>query len=280
MFFEFEQYRLHYRKQGSGAHILLAFHGFGQDGSIWENLHESLQPYFTVYAFDHFHHGLSSYPRGISHDIPLQPAFYTALFNAFIIQEQIYSYWLAGYSLGGKTALHLLGNLPLKPRGILLFAPDGIIESGWYRFVSRNKTGEWMYRNTMRHSALFFPALKSMKKAGLLNPALYKFVSGNLATPEKRQLVLNTWRSYALLSGANTHTCHIIRELNIPAHIFTGIYDRVLHKDIGKQFAKRSGAIHHELKAGHDLIRPKTNAALKPVLDAIFATAAPGSSLH
>lgn len=272
MFFEFGQYTLHYRKWGSGSRALLAFHGFGQDGSVWEQLHESLDPFFTVYAFDHFHHGGSTYPPGIAQNQPVDPGFYTSLFNAFIQSNGIEAYWLAGYSLGGKTALFLLTTLYRKPGGILLFAPDGIIESGWYRFVSRNKAGEWMYRRTMQHSGLFFPALHTMKKAGLLSPPLYTFVSKNLATAERRQLVLDTWRSYALIRGAGEDTYRLIRDRKIEAHIFTGIHDRVLHKAIGERFARRSGGTHHPLKAGHDLIRPKTNAVLKPLLQKLFPT--------
>jgi len=274
MFFEFGQYTLHYRKWGHGPRVLLAFHGFGQNADIWEQLHESLLPHFTVYAFDHFHHGQSTYPPGLKKDTPLQPEFYTALFSAFLQSNHINRYWLAGYSLGGKTALFLLSTLVQKPEGILLFAPDGIIESGWYRFVSRSKTGEWLYRNTMKRSGLFFPALKSMQKAGLLDRSLYKFVSGNLSSVEKRQLVLDTWRSYAFIRGATPETYRMIREGGIKAHIFTGIHDRVLHKNIGARFAQQSGGTHHALKAGHDLIRHKTNAALKPVLDKLFLTEA------
>ncbi|MGQ3015061.1 MAG: alpha/beta fold hydrolase [Flavobacteriales bacterium] len=274
MLFEFGQYTLHYRRWGQGSRVLLAFHGFGQDAGIWEQLEPSLLPHFTVYAFDHFHHGQSKYPAGLKKDTPLQPEFYTALFNAFLENNHITHYWLAGYSLGGKTALFLLRTLPLKPEGILLFAPDGITESGWYRFVSRTKTGEWLYRRTMNHSGLFFPALKTMQKAGLLAPALYKFVSGNLSSVEKRQLVLDTWRSYALLRGGTPETYRIIRERHIQAHIFTGIHDRVLHKNIGARFAQQSGATHHALKAGHDLLRHKTNAALKSLLDKLLLTEA------
>ena len=53
--------KLHYHKLGSGPHVLLAFHGIGQEGiSCFGTFEKHLGSYYTIYAFDLFFHGKSN----------------------------------------------------------------------------------------------------------------------------------------------------------------------------------------------------------------------------
>ena len=51
---------LYYQKFGNGKQIMLAFHGFGQESSVYKCLADVLTEY-TFYAFDLFFHGKSQW---------------------------------------------------------------------------------------------------------------------------------------------------------------------------------------------------------------------------
>ncbi|HEY5824200.1 MAG TPA: hypothetical protein VIT44_07545, partial [Cyclobacteriaceae bacterium] len=57
----FKNATLHYIKSGSGPKSLLLFHGFGQDHRSFDDLTIVLAGEYTLYSFDLFFHGESSW---------------------------------------------------------------------------------------------------------------------------------------------------------------------------------------------------------------------------
>jgi len=259
IYFRFESYTLFALKWGKGRRNLLAFHGFGQHAEVYQGFQTYLEGDFTVYSIEHFHHGRSEFPKEIEKSTHLKPEFYFALFDAFCKEFQIEEYYLMGYSLGGKSVLSYFEHKSEPVRGLCLLAPDGIIESGWYKIVSRYWLGDFLYRKIIDYPKVFFGLLGLLNQVKLVNDNLYKFVKGQLSTKGKRKLVFHTWRTYALLRPDVTKIKTIINDQKIPAMIFTGKFDNVLHPKIGRKFVKNlhSGCSHVVLEAGHDLLRPK-----------------------
>ena len=265
---EYKGYRLFAETFGHGPEPLIAFHGFGQHAGIYRVFEDMLSEKYTVYSFEHFHHGRSFYPPNKRKSSPFSPDTWRGLLDTFLTQQNIDTFSLMGYSLGGKTALQTLEIFPERVNRLVLLAPDGVIESGWYRFVSRNPAGEFLYKSVINKPEVLFSLMKGMAKIGVVSDKEYKFATGQLDSEEKRKLVYYTWRSYALLRPHLDTVKHIINRRQIPAHIITGKYDTVLNPRIGSTFIEglHPGCRHIELKASHDLLRFKTGEALRELL--------------
>ncbi len=264
---EFNGYRLHCEVFGSGPEALLAFHGFGQNADVFRVFEDDLKDKYTVYSFEHFHHGRSHYPPNKRKSAPFSPANWKGLIQKFLDQNGISTFSVMGYSLGGKTALASVEMFPDRVERIFLFAPDGVVESGWYRFVSRNRAGELIYKSMIRKPDFLFSIMKRMERVGLVSDKEVKFATASLNTVEKRKLVYYTWRSYALLRPHLNTIKRIINRRKIPAFIITGQYDTVLNPRIGKIFVSglHSGCRHFNIPAGHDLIRDKTRDVMRGI---------------
>lgn len=270
MFFEFQNFKIHYTSFGNGPIALLAFHGFGQDASVWNAFESALKDTFTVYAFDHFYHGKSQTPSNFRALTPINPEVYTQIFEAFIHSKNIQQFWLMGYSLGGKSIFHLTQHLKTAPKGIIALAPDGIIESGFYGFVSRNKLGEFLYTKIMFKGKIFDRFIEFLFKSKLLNESLYKFVKINVGNKRKRTQVLYSWKSFASIRKANAATYERMRNAGIKCLVITGKYDQVLDAKIGKLIKNKIDATHVEWDAGHDLIKLKLAPLLKIEIDKLM----------
>src|SRR5690349_6005024 len=123
MIFEFKDYQVSYEKWGSGPEILLAFHGFGQTASIFQNIAPALEKKFTVYACSLFYHGDSKFPDHVTPGEPLKPEYLKQGVIEFCKQNNIDHFSLMGYSLGGRLVLKLIEMMPEKIHSVLLLAP-------------------------------------------------------------------------------------------------------------------------------------------------------------
>lgn len=267
---EYNGYKLFAEKFGNGPEPLIAFHGFGQHAGIYHVFDDILRDKYTVYSFEHFHHGRSTYPPNKRKSAPFSPDIWRELMRLFFAENNVHHFTLMGYSLGGKTALQTLEMFPEQVDRLILLAPDGVIESGWYHFVSRNPAGELLYKSVINKPGILFPIMKTMTKVGFVSDKEYKFATGQLDSEEKRKLVYYTWRSYALIRPHLDVIKQIINRRRIPAHIITGKYDTVMNPRIGKTFIEglHDGCSHIEIKASHDLLRFKTGETLQKVLSA------------
>ena len=280
MFFESNGYTLHYSVSGNGPNTLLAFHGFGQNEKVWKVFDQTLSQFFTTYSFDHFYHGKSKTPTKKKALDFIPPLIYTQIFQEFLAQKQISNYWMLGYSLGGKSVLHLTTYLNPAPKGIILLAPDGIRESPWYTFVSRTKIGLWTYKQWMLREKLFDSSMQMLEKLNLLNPSLFRFMHTTLDSKKKRAHVLFTWKNYAQLSGADKKTYTRILSNKIKCLIITGKFDPIIPASIGRIFTSKAKAKHVEWSSGHDLLKPKLEILLKKELEDLLSISTPTNNPH
>jgi pimeloyl-ACP methyl ester carboxylesterase len=171
-----------------------------------------------------------------------------------------------GYSLGGKVALTMYQYLAPKIIGIILLAPDGVIESGWYKFVSRNKLGESLYKSVIHKPNLFLYTLKTLHSLGVVKEKIYKFALTSLSSKDRRKLVYYTWRSYADFRPDLKKIKLSLNNLNTPLLVITGKFDKVLHPKIGKSIInglKNQNVLHLHIEAGHDLLKPRVAVILE-----------------
>ncbi|MGV3601071.1 MAG: alpha/beta fold hydrolase [Dyadobacter fermentans] len=240
---------LPYTQLGSGPHILLAFHGIGQDGSsCFAPMFKSLDSHYTIYAFDLPFHGQYS-------DAPFEVISKTAWkvsIQSFLSQNNITRFDIAGFSIGGRFALATLEAFPEQIDNAFLIAPDGVSEHPMYALATRIPPARWIYGWLMRHPGVFFPGVHAARTLKLASKSLVRFTQQVLNTPEKRQTIYRSWVAFrdlrfdipALVKAASAN--------QVTVYLFAGEYDSLLKPKAVKKLADLLPEDQYiELKSGH-----------------------------
>lgn len=269
MIFRYNQYEVSYEKWGTGPEILLAFHGFGQQASIFSNIAPALEHKYTVYACSLFYHGESKIPDHIPAGEPLPPEFLKEGVLAFCRKNGIEKFSLMGYSLGGKLVLKLLEMIPEKINGLLLLAPDGIKKSRWYYFATHHFIGRRLFRRVVYKPKLLFTLVNIFKATGIVKEKMKKFVYSQFSDKENRLKILHVWNTYSNITPSVRKIKETILKHQIKTIIFTGTYDPVLNEENG--YILQNGIEEYvkwvKIKAGHDLLKPAYADLIKAELD-------------
>lgn len=104
---------LHYSKNGNRP--LLMFHGYGQDASVFKHI--------EGYSIELFFHGNSIWNKG---EEPLEKSEWKDIIDEFLNKNNITTFSVLGFSMGGKFALATLEAFPGRVKEIILLAPDGV----------------------------------------------------------------------------------------------------------------------------------------------------------
>lgn len=257
--FKHGEFTREYLRFGQGSDVILTFHGFGRKAEDWLVLYPWLKKY-TVFAFYDFLHGHSKYPIKRIHKNTLTPKELVGFFEAFILKNNIKTYDLAGYSLGGKTVLTLVQLMPNKINAVWLFAPDGIQITWWYKFASHSYVGKKIYQKIIQNPAPFFQLVSLLVKVKIISKKLERFIMVQMDTQEKRQLVYDVWMIYRQIEPDKRLVANQARKCCIKVHLYFGKYDRIIPPSIGKRFAKILGEQGrlNLLETGHLLLQKET----------------------
>lgn len=182
---------LNYQRIGSGAHAILAFHGFGRTSADFEFLTPSIADQYSFYSFDCFFHGSSKGPND-SHS-PLDPKEWSEFTHSFLQKMQHDTVSFVAYSMGGRLALSIIENSDLKIDKVLLLAPDGIIRNPWYSFASRTFMGRRLFKCMRDSPGVFMSIARAFNKAGLLDRKMLDVAIYNTSSKNKREQLYSTW---------------------------------------------------------------------------------------
>src|SRR6218665_602262 len=95
---------LHYKKEGNGSKILVAFHGYGNDCSLFDILIPYLKDDYTILSFDLPFHGQSIWPKTVA----FTQQHLNILTEQILELCQVKKISLLGYSLGGRICMNIL----------------------------------------------------------------------------------------------------------------------------------------------------------------------------
>lgn len=226
---------LHYDKSGHGPHILLAFHGIGQEGSsCYKPFTDTLSDYYTIYAFDLFFHG-----KNIDSPVELvTKEIWRGIIHDFLQKENITRFDVAGFSMGGRFALATLEVLPEKIDKAYLMAPDGVSEHPLYSLASRFLPTRNLFGWFMRNPKSFLKTVNVLKRAGMVNTSLFKFTENVINTPQKRYTIYNSWVSFRPLRFDIPQLYQSIQSHNIDLYLFIGKYDKLLKAEHVKKLSR------------------------------------------
>lgn len=239
---------LHYRRTGRGPHVLLLFHGFGQDHTAFQ----AWQPdpaAFSVYSFDLYYHGTSTRP-----DEPLTKTEWQAAVAHFLETEGLRHFSVAGFSLGGRFAIATAIAFPQHIRHLILVAPDGIFMNPWYRFAT-GPVGNPLFRYLMHHPDRFFRWLRVFEWLRMASPMMIRFAQRELQDQSNCQRVYRTWTYFRPLQHRPATLCQMLTRHQISCTLVLGTKDRIIPPEkvlphlqgTPSLQAHVLGARHHEL---------------------------------
>jgi pimeloyl-ACP methyl ester carboxylesterase len=248
-FLQFEKHTIHYVKSGHGKDVLLFFHGFGQDHSVYQPLIHSLSSDYQLYIFDLFFHGQSKWGDG---ERALTKDQWKKMIDLFLSQENISNFSLVGFSLGGKFALATLEAFPAHTQRLYLIAPDGIKTSFWYSMATYPFLLRWFFKSMIGNYNRFLKLAEFLNKANLVDKGLIRFADYQMGTEEKRKRVYYSWVVFRRLTFSLKKIADLINQRGIALTIITGKYDKVIEPANMRYLLKHVKEYKFEvLESGH-----------------------------
>ncbi len=226
---------MHYYKWGTGARLLICFHGYGESAASFAFLENELGSEYTILAIDLPYHGKTDW-KGGSFSVEELLSFIEEITAALPASRE--GWWLMGYSMGGRIALSILEKVPEKIRRLVLLAPDGIIVNPWYWLATQTGPGRRLFKWTMYHPGWFFFMLRAGNTLKLVNPSIYKFVSHYIGQRLIRLDLYTRWIALRKFRPRIRVIKDIIRSRQLPVRMLYGRFDRIIRVERGQQFRK------------------------------------------
>ena len=241
--------RLHYVHAGGGNEVMLFFHGFGQDHSVYLPLIRSLTPQYNLYIFDLYFHGKSEWSAG---EKPLTKSSWKQTIEIFLQSKNILNFSVVGFSMGGKFALATLEAFPDRISSCFLIAPDGIKTSFWYSMATYPVVFRKFFKGMINDYNRFKRLAEWLHRSNLVDGGLIRFADYQMGTEEKRKRVYYSWVVFRLLHFDMKGIAQLINANNIRLTIITGKYDKVIKPENMQALLKYvPKANFHILEAGH-----------------------------
>jgi pimeloyl-ACP methyl ester carboxylesterase len=224
-FIHYQKHVLHYVKTGNGKHPLLVFHGFGQDHTLYVPMLRSLSGKYTLYIIDLFFHGKSEWNDG---ERPLEKKTWNKIIGTLLHEQQIDSFSILAYSLGGKFALTTLEGYPRQIKNIFLVAPDGIKTSFWYSIATYPPFLRNLFKTMIDRHDRFLMIARTLNHLRLVDKGLAKFADYQMGTAEKRKRVYYSWVVFRHMTFNLRKLGSLINENEIALTVIAGEYDKVI----------------------------------------------------
>ncbi|MBC8111486.1 MAG: alpha/beta hydrolase, partial [Verrucomicrobia bacterium] len=224
-FFRHQGNVLCFEKTGSGKKILLTFHGFGQDKSIFQPICQVLSEKYTIYSFDLFFHGESK--RADKNQL-LSKFAWASLLQDFLLQEQISRFSLLGFSMGGKFVFATLEAMPQQVEELFFIAPDGVKTSFWYSLATYPGWTQQFFKHLVFHPKRFQQLSTRLQKIRLVDKGIVRFAQSQLKTRRQRLQVYYSWLIFRELQFDMIKMASLINKKKIPITMFIGKYDRII----------------------------------------------------
>ncbi len=242
-FIQQENYTLAFQVFGKGEKKLLAFHGYGQESSIFKEVIKSF-PEHTIYSIDLFFHGKSEWRGDLS---KLNFPVWKQILEDFLSVNQIDVFDLIGFSMGGRIALVSAFLFSEKINMLYLLAPDGIQINAWYRVATKYPPLQTIFKYfTHSETDIYRRAVKRLGKYGLIHKSILKLADTEMRTPQKRRKVYQTWMLYRFLEIEVKELAQVLNKASIKVFFFIGKYDRLIDLQTIKPLQHR--LLHYEVK--------------------------------
>lgn len=261
--FAYKNSKISYYRFGTGPRLVLCFHGYGENGSMYQFLEKYAGDQFTFYAIDLPFHGMTSWEEGLNFThTDLQQILYDILLQNNTVFHRDSSgpkLSLIGFSLGGRIALSLYQAWPIIIEKLVLLAPDGLKVNFWYRLATRTWAGNRLFELTMKYPGWFLGFLKLLNKLSLVNASVFKFVNYYIGDKHVRRQLYERWTSLRRLKPKPKHIKSFIRQNKTRVRLVYGQHDRIIRPARGEKF--RQGIEEYcsvsVIPSGHQVLHEK-----------------------
>jgi pimeloyl-ACP methyl ester carboxylesterase len=234
---------------GNGNRLLVALHGYGEEGHSYASLSGYLGQHYTITAPDLPFHGETVWSKN---DFVIEDL-YEMLNN--ILPLSLRKITLIGYSMGGRMALAFAEKYPESVERLILVAPDGLHKNFWYRITTQTSWGNKLFKFTMAKPHWLFNSMKAVRSLGLLNKSVFKFAHYYLDDEKARHDLYKRWTAFRRIKPSLQS---IKKEKRFKTLMIFGRYDRIILPDIAKKLAVQNECIRVEvMHAGHQLLADK-----------------------
>jgi len=216
---------------GQGEHLLIALHGFSDQGQMFELLARSLSERFRLIALDLPFHGQTLWYKN---DFSKQDLL--GIISKVLEQEGSTRFSLLGFSFGARLAQGMLSELAAQLDHLYLLSPDGIKTKG---MGAAENTPMWVRRwlfRTAQNVDHLHTLLRLGQKMHLISPMILAFLIKNLSRPERVQRSFGCWLSMDDFKIKRIEIQRILKETKLPTEIIIGAKDPLIYLDDLKAF--------------------------------------------
>ena len=246
--------KLHYISLGSGSRLLLAFHGYANDATIFSPLEKYLQNDYTIISFNLPHHGSSTWGNTM-----LTKQHLVEIVEKLKKEYSVNKISLIGYSLGGRICFTILELMPATIDRVTLLASDGLAVNFYYHFFTRNWIGKKLFRHMLTKPTIYFKLMDWLKNRNLVNTSRHRFVMQSLGTPENRNFLLRVWPGLSDLIPDPAKLKAAILQYHIPVTIFMGAHDKIMPPALAEKFKTGLDTVQlYILDKGHRIFDNET----------------------
>lgn len=179
------------RVLGNGKNVIVAFHGFGQNGDAFIPMIRNNSDRI-IYSIDLPYHGhtiIKSNLTAISATLILE-------LMVKLIEETELSYFsLLGYSIGTKFCISIFEKYYDKVDHMWLLAPDIIGTNIWYKIATYNGLTRRIFRFFMDTPWPILYVGEKLTRYKIFHREVLTLLERSLGTQKKRNVVYNTWIS-------------------------------------------------------------------------------------
>lgn len=195
-YFQLGHNKLAYTVFGEGEEVLVLFHGFGQSKTVFYDLPETVTVQFKLIAIDLFGHGKSSF----FNKTMLTPEDWKVYVEGVLQEESVGEFSILGFSLGGRVAINTAFVLKNRVKGLVLLAPDGIVESLIYKLATRNWLFKRLFKKFVFKPHFYQKIIVMLKKMRVIDSSVSDFFLRVLEYKNRRFKLYRIWNMYAGMS--------------------------------------------------------------------------------
>jgi pimeloyl-ACP methyl ester carboxylesterase len=247
-------FKLHYLKMGRGRKLLVAFHGYGNDASIFLPLERYLGHAYTIYSIDLPYHGKSE-----CEDIRLEKHDLKELVDSLCAEMNVEKASLMGYSLGGRVCITTIEVCPGKIERTVLMSSDGLSFNPLHYFLTNTYMGSRLFKSVLTRPQKYVRFMDWLKERKWLDQQKHSFVSWYLQSEHTRSFLLKVWPCLRKLVPAPRKVRAAIQKHELPVYIFMGMHDKVIPVKLAHSFKRNLKSVHlYVLQKGHRVMDADT----------------------
>ena len=217
---------LHYAVLGTGPDVWLLFHGFAQSKEHLLSLAAQMAGRgVRVYVFDIYFHGESIWGRGTR---LLQNEDWKEILMAFLEQERIGRFSVAGYSMGGKFAISSVMAWPGRCKACWLIAADGVSRNFWYGVATQFKPLRKLFRYFVVRPRAMYKLFDLVRKMRIVDPGVIEFSFRQVKTRKRRVRLYYAWVVFRQLFSPMMAFAETLRKHEIKATVILGKKDKMI----------------------------------------------------